>query len=315
MGQHSVEIGARALRVAPAEQDRIARRDLRPKHDPALPRVDPHQIADEIIAGVRTLHRQPGEDDPAEAARVAGEIGADIVEEDGEGRPAVDRHHDIVARLVDAPYRPDRDAALGQRGRDRHLRGQQQPRDAGLAESVRPLAGQQRRLAAVRDEAADQEGAARGAGVDRRRDQIGTARIGMHPGEAGLRLLDPAGVLARQIGGGVVGRGEQPKAVGWQRRDHHRGGRVVIDLVPAGKDAEPDAADPRGDAGAGGQIADQLRQHRRGRLADIEDAERRVFLGARELRQTVPSEGGHVANGQGGGKGRTHQEPPISRAT
>ena len=49
-------------------------------------RVDRHQVAHEIIAGIGAGHRRP-QDNPAEAARVARQLGAYIVPE---GRPAPD---------------------------------------------------------------------------------------------------------------------------------------------------------------------------------------------------------------------------------
>ena len=136
----------------------------------------------------------------------------------------------------------------------------------------------------------------------------------MHQREAGLRLLDPARVPARQIGGGIIGRAKQTEAVLRQWRDHHRRGRTIVDLLSGGTDTETDAADPGIDAGPGGEIAHQPRQCRRGRFADIKNAERCVSSRAGELRQATLSQGVDIANGQSGGKGRRHQEPPISRA-
>src|SRR5438552_12638983 len=47
--QHADQIGAGALRIAPAEQDLVARGYLGADYDPALPRIDRHQVAHEII--------------------------------------------------------------------------------------------------------------------------------------------------------------------------------------------------------------------------------------------------------------------------
>ncbi len=84
--------------------------------------------------------------------------------------------------------------------------------------------------------------------------------------------------------------------------------------MPGGADAEPDPADPGGDAGHGGQLAHQLRQSRGHRLADIENAEARA-LPLRQLRGKPPGEAGGIAFGKGGGKWRAHDRPPISGAT
>src|SRR5208282_3116550 len=55
---HAVHVAPRALGIAPTEQDRIARGDLRAQYQPAAAGVDCHQIANEVVAGVRTGDRQ-----------------------------------------------------------------------------------------------------------------------------------------------------------------------------------------------------------------------------------------------------------------
>ena len=223
---------------------------------------------------------RPAKIDPAETARVARQFGADIVVEDRERRTAVDRHHDIVARLVDAAHRADRHAALRQPGRDRDLGRQQQPRQTGGAEraGVVPAAadmpGEQRLRRVVRHQPADQKGAARGGGIDGRAQQVGAARIAVDQRERRRDGLDPAGMRSRQIGGRIVGRAEQPEAVRRQVREQQGGGRAVMDFASGGADAEPDPADPGSGPGRLGQLADELRQGRAGRLADIQHAER-----------------------------------------
>src|SRR4051812_48173757 len=81
LAHHADHVAARALAVAATEHDRTARRDPRTEHQPAPARVDRHQIAHEIIPGVRTGHGQPGEDEPADAPQIAGETGPDILGE------------------------------------------------------------------------------------------------------------------------------------------------------------------------------------------------------------------------------------------
>src|SRR5690349_23212874 len=46
--QHAEEVGARAVGIAAAEQDLVARRDLVADNDPALARVNGHQVAHQI---------------------------------------------------------------------------------------------------------------------------------------------------------------------------------------------------------------------------------------------------------------------------
>src|SRR5271155_902864 len=100
LAHHADHVAARALRVAAAEDDRIARRNLRTQHQPAPAWVDRHKIAEEIIPGVGTGHGQPSEDHPADAPQIAGETRPDILGEHSQRRPAVDDHDDVVARLV-----------------------------------------------------------------------------------------------------------------------------------------------------------------------------------------------------------------------
>ncbi len=136
----------------------------------------------------------------------------------------------------------------------------------------------------------------------------------MNEGEARPHGLDPAGMPARQIGGGIIGRTEQAKAVGRQRGGHDRSRRGFIDLLPGGADPEPNPADPGRDPRAVGQLAGEQRQHRGGRLADIKDAEVRPIPGG-QLREQARRKGRGVAFGEGGGEGCAHDGPPISRAT
>src|SRR6202040_2707044 len=75
LAHHADHVAARALGVAAAEHNRIARRDLRTQHQPAPARVDRHQIAHEIIPGIRTGYGQPGEDQSAEGPQLAGAAG------------------------------------------------------------------------------------------------------------------------------------------------------------------------------------------------------------------------------------------------
>ncbi len=93
-------------------------------------------------------------------------------------------------------------------------------------------------------------------------------------------------MLARQVGRRIVGRAEQAEALRRQRRGDDRRRRQFVRLVPGGADPEPDAADPGGDAGAGGQLAQQFGDRRRGRLGDVENAQIRL-LPFRQLRQTA----------------------------
>src|SRR5262249_49559816 len=67
LAHHADHVATGALRVAAAEQYGITRRDLRPQHQPAPARIDPHQITNEIIPGIRAGHRQPGKDQPSHA--------------------------------------------------------------------------------------------------------------------------------------------------------------------------------------------------------------------------------------------------------
>ena len=95
----------------------------------------------------------------------------------------------------------------------------------------RGSARKKRARAAMRYEAADEKGAARRRGVDRRLRQVGTARIGMDERQGRLGRLDPAGVLARQIRARIVGRRKDPETVRRQRGGHHDSRRLVEDLV------------------------------------------------------------------------------------
>src|SRR5262249_24175458 len=54
---HPVHVALRAFGIAAAEQDRIAGVNLGTKHYPAASGVDGHQIADKVIAGIRTGDR------------------------------------------------------------------------------------------------------------------------------------------------------------------------------------------------------------------------------------------------------------------
>ena len=133
------------------------------------------------------------------------------------------------------------------------------------------------------------------------RRQVGAARVAVHQREGRLHGLDPAGVVARQVGGRVAGRREQAELVGRQAARQHRRGRAFIDLLAGGADPEPDPADPGVDAGRRRQLADEQRQRLRGRLADIQHAERRALV-LRQLRDEAGGEGGGIALGEGGGE-------------
>ena len=152
------------------------------------------------------------------------------------------------------------------------------PNAPALSRPAPDLPGEQRLRRVVRHQPADQKGAARGGGVDGRAQQIGAARIAVNQRERRRDGLDPAGMRSRQIGGRVIGRAEQAEAVGRQVGEQQGGGRAVMDLVSGGADAEPDPADPGGGPGRLAQLADELRQGRRGRLADIEHAERGALI-------------------------------------
>ena len=195
------------------------------------------------------------------------------------------------------------------------------PDMTGGAERAGVVAGRRRsgRRAAVagsvvRHQPADQKGAARGGGVDGRAQQVGAARIAVNQRERRRDGLDPAGVRSRQIGGRVVGRAEQAEAVGRQVGEQQGGGRAVIDLASGGADAEPDPADPGGGAGRLGQLADELRQGRAGRLADIQHAERGA-LSFGQLAAQLLGEGRGIALGEGGGETGAHDRSPSSLAT
>ena len=117
---HADHITPRALGIAATEHDRITRGDLRAEYKPTATGVDRQQIANKVVAGVRTGDRQSGKNQAADAAKITGELRAGILAEDRERGASVDDHHDVVARLVDPTDRSDRHAPLGQGGSDRN---------------------------------------------------------------------------------------------------------------------------------------------------------------------------------------------------
>src|SRR3954469_17849909 len=86
-----------------------------------------------------------------------------------------------------------------------------------------------------------------------------------------------------------------------------------MDFVSESADTEPDPADPGGGPGRLGQLADELRQGRAGRLADIDHAERGALSIGQLMAQTL-GQGSGIALGEGGGEAGGHDRPP-SRST
>ena len=317
-------IGAGALGIAPAEQDLVARRDLGAEHDPAL-------AADRSPSGCARDSRRYRSPPPAARRRSTPprrrgslrQLRADILVEHRQRRAAVDRHDDVVARLVDPVHRADRRAALRQPGRDGDLGRQHAARRCrpcrGRSRAARhPLTSPASSGSAQR---CDMRPPTRNAPLAAAASTVARSKSGQRGSPwTSARLGDTASIQlawwrGRSAAGSSVapnrrkpsggsGSGHDDRRVGFRRPRARRA--QTPSPTPPTQDAIPvPAASSRTISGS----------TERGRLADIEDAEgcalRRPAAGRGSCAARVA--GSPSANG--GGERRAHDAPPISLAT
>ena len=245
VGQHAVEVGAGRCPVAAAEHDLLAILDLGGDGDDPAVHVDAQQVAHRVVGAVRAAQRESGEDVLADTAQVGGQLLADVLLEDLERRAAVEPVDQVVARHGDLVHRPDRRAALGQRGGHRHLGVEHDARDRALVEPSGDLGVDPAR----RHQPADQKALGR---LGERRNQLGgarVARIGVNHGEMGLALIKPFPPLRDETGEVVADVVEQIERADRKTARHGGYGGFVEILSPGGADADAGGADPVGDAG------------------------------------------------------------------
>ena len=145
--EHARQVLARAFGVAPAEDDLVARLDRLADGEQLGARVDSHQVAHHVVAGVGARHRQADQYSPRPDQLLVGRA-----EQHLERRPAVEGRDDVLLAGGDAVARAKGRAALGEARRHRHLRRQ---RDAGQPAGDHLVRDLHRARARARDAADD----------------------------------------------------------------------------------------------------------------------------------------------------------------
>ena len=117
--EHPVQILARGRGIAPTEHELASVLHQIADRDQTLVGIDPHQVAYQIVPGVRAGDGQAGEDVAADAHQVTREDLADVLLEHLEGGPPVERDQDVAPRLGNGAVGTDGRAALAQPGDER----------------------------------------------------------------------------------------------------------------------------------------------------------------------------------------------------
>src|SRR5499426_1673099 len=117
--EHPHEVVARRGAVASAEENRHPVLDRGADRDQLVLRVDAHEVAHEVIAGVGARYRQRYVDALGRTREVTSRDATCVLPQNVEGRPAVERHDDVALAFGDdvphgrrAGAMPERRAAL-----------------------------------------------------------------------------------------------------------------------------------------------------------------------------------------------------------
>ncbi len=244
--------------------------------------IDGDEVAHEVVAGIGAGDRQAGENQAGDAAQVARQELADILLEDVERRTSVERHDDVAIGLAHLVRRPDRRATLRQSGGDADFRGEQNAGETALDDT----AGDLQRRCARRAQPADEKcRAARRQRLQRLRERR-LAWIAVDDAERRRAFPQPCRHLAGEALEIVADRGEEVERRLRQGGNHDGEAGPVEGLDAAGANADPDAADPIGDAGALAQEGEDAGEIGDERIGGIKEAEIGAIRQWRELRQT-----------------------------
>ena len=203
---------------------------------------------------------------PPTRLQFAGQLLADLLLEDIERRAPVELDNDVGLAVGDLVARPDRHAALAERGGDGDGLGKEDAGDPALGDPARDLG----RNRARRREAAHQESIQLVGEVGDDVARALVARVGVNDGEAGGRARDPGAVVAAELAEVVADGVEDPVARLVEVGDHHRGGGLVEVFPPGGADSDADRAHPLVDAGRAFEPVQRGRQMIADRIGDVE---------------------------------------------
>ena len=129
------------VRVAAAELHQGAALHQLADTDQTPVDVEAHDVAHQIVAGVAARDRESCENEAADPAQFAGQLLADLLLEDIERRAPVELDDDVGLAVGDLVARPDRHAALAERGGDGDGLGEEDAGDPAFGDPARDLGG------------------------------------------------------------------------------------------------------------------------------------------------------------------------------